>query len=517
MKKLLICGTGLSRRSKPGMAIPAETLYEEFCKMDLDFEVQLLGFESKTSVDANRSFIEKASIVIINSLSTLLQEYSADLLQLLKGKKAFIYLHETEYVLEYSELTNSDRMTGFWRFFKAGGAVLCSTKKQMQYYQSLGVKHASVIYNSMGFDERYSWMRNKLAAGSINIIMIGSIQKRKGPELFDAVANLAKQSHSNLNFTWIGGPTEREGGDYKFSSSVTWKNKVKAEEIYDLYAESDLFFLSSLDDPLPLAATEAAAAGLKIIAYDKTGTAETLAESLGFCAFSEYSPDAAFDAIEKITAKDGKTDYTSAKELFDPPSFARRALSSISALLQEMPNYSHDQNLENLPLKPANLNNKLYGSALCAAMGMAALQVKDHLHTNSSSVNKSFPSFGDYKSIFGRHLLAYEVLALAKLFILQHEHEKAISIIASHLNELFNLRSSISLVTLAMDNYPIDLQREELISRLVLPRFLTQIKMRKSQEAVICAFIGKLLFSEGYECAAQTYQQRASDLGFDYR
>jgi glycosyltransferase involved in cell wall biosynthesis len=58
-----------------------------------------------------------------------------------------------------------------------------------------------------------------------------------------------------------------------------------------------VLFLSSIDDPQPLACLEALALGKRVVAYSGTGTAEIVENIPGCRVFSKYEAPSAIDAI----------------------------------------------------------------------------------------------------------------------------------------------------------------------------------------------------------------------------
>ncbi len=68
--------------------------------------------------------------------------------------------------------------------------------------------------------------------------------------------------------------------------------------------DADLFFLSSIDDPLPLACLEAMALGKRCVVYRKTGISEMLSGIRGCAVYDEYSIDAAMAALQHAFAEE---------------------------------------------------------------------------------------------------------------------------------------------------------------------------------------------------------------------
>jgi len=66
---------------------------------------------------------------------------------------------------------------------------------------------------------------------------------------------------------------------------------------------ADAFFLSSVDDPLPLGCLEAMMLGKRCVVYRQTGVAELIDQVGGCAVFEEYSANAAFGALERSLAE----------------------------------------------------------------------------------------------------------------------------------------------------------------------------------------------------------------------
>lgn len=124
--------------------------------------------------------------------------------------------------------------------------------------------------------------------------MVGSINERKGVELFSKVADLAAKSHPSWQFHWIG--SKATINELYESPMVTWHGWQWNPR--DIVRQCDLFFLSSIDDPCPLAALEALHMGKGCVAYQATGTAELIKEVRGCAVFEEYNEDKALTALE---------------------------------------------------------------------------------------------------------------------------------------------------------------------------------------------------------------------------
>jgi glycosyltransferase involved in cell wall biosynthesis len=134
----------------------------------------------------------------------------------------------------------------------------------------------------------------QLDQSKTHIVMVGSINERKGVELFSQVADLASVAHPDWQFHWIG--SKATTSPLYQSPKVLWHGWQWNPR--DIVRQCDVFFLSSIDDPCPLAALEALQLGKRCVAYRNTGTAE-LIEGLDGCAvFEDHQVSCAYVCIQ---------------------------------------------------------------------------------------------------------------------------------------------------------------------------------------------------------------------------
>lgn len=120
----------------------------------------------------------------------------------------------------------------------------------------------------------------------MRVVAVGSIQARKGTDLFCEAAIKACKRVSHVDFYWIGRPLNFEPGFYDaclervrqsgFEDRIKFCGFVERTDVY--LAQCDLFVLPSRDEPLGLAALEAMAFGKQVIMFDVGGLAELMGE-----------------------------------------------------------------------------------------------------------------------------------------------------------------------------------------------------------------------------------------------
>lgn len=106
---------------------------------------------------------------------------------------------------------------------------------------------------------------------------MGSLQWRKGNDLFLAVARRALETSPDTYFVWVGGHTSTP--EYK-----QWEHDVRLagiadrlvmageqKDIQSYYHAFDVFLLTSREDPFPLVCLESAMAGVPVICFENSG------------------------------------------------------------------------------------------------------------------------------------------------------------------------------------------------------------------------------------------------------
>jgi glycosyltransferase involved in cell wall biosynthesis len=134
------------------------------------------------------------------------------------------------------------------------------------------------------------------------VLGLGTVQLRKGVELFIAVAHrmVQQDTATNYRFVWIG-PNFRPETDFEYSTYLVDQIKrsglakrlailPETPDIEIAYAAADMLLLSSRLDPLPNVALDIMSRGLPVVCFDQTtGLADILdEEGLGDACVAAY-------------------------------------------------------------------------------------------------------------------------------------------------------------------------------------------------------------------------------------
>ena len=207
--------------------------------------------------------------------------------------------------------------------------VLCVSTSQADMFRALGVSDPVVVYNTVPRDTHRARAR-RTPGERPRIVMVGSMQDRKGLDLFSRVAELAYTQGLPWRFAWIGHKTWRIGPSTLLSDRVEWMGALSRDRVREELAASDVFFLSSVDDPMPLSVVEAVQQRLRAVTYHRVGSREVLEGVPGYRSFAEYTPEAALDALRRVLDEEvSEVDYQDVEDLFDIPAFAARMTTAL--------------------------------------------------------------------------------------------------------------------------------------------------------------------------------------------
>lgn len=205
-------------------------------------------------------------------------------------KDTLIYLHDTAYMLK--AFAHQHRLKfRLFRVILKRNTILCVSEQMREYYRKeFGVNRSHVVREAVALSAPPSFDPNFR-----NIVMVGSLDERKGVRLFAEVAELVAAKGLPWHFHWIGALASQSLGT--LSKHVRWWGWLDTP--LECVNRADIFFLSSVDDPLPLACLEAMALGKRCVAYRETGIAELIDGVRGCAVFEHYTAADATGALEK--------------------------------------------------------------------------------------------------------------------------------------------------------------------------------------------------------------------------
>jgi glycosyltransferase involved in cell wall biosynthesis len=240
-------------------------------------------------------------------------------------KDVLIYLHDTEYMISRFARSHPFKFRFFKRILSRNPILVVSKQMEAYYRRDLGVQHCHVVREAVSLTAIPDF-----DPAQRHIVMVGSLDERKGVGLFSEVARLAREEGRNWRFHWVGALASQSVGD--LSPCVQWWGWQDSPA--EFVRKADVFFLSSVDDPLPLACLEAISLGKRCLVYRGTGVAELL-EGVGGCSvMEEYSGAQALQCIDTILGQE--PDFTKLREIAaheaSLPAFAEKLNYLLKAL-----------------------------------------------------------------------------------------------------------------------------------------------------------------------------------------
>ncbi|MEU6350015.1 glycosyltransferase family 4 protein [Streptomyces sp. NPDC047072] len=327
-RSLAVLGLGFSYVT--GVAIPVLT-YTQALLAQSPVDIRYYDLGAYTRSEDVMAELEGAEVVLINSLAPFWRSALAnELVQALQdaGKSVVLYAHETEYVMNFEGGQHTLRHEEMLRLLPKL-KVLCVSTSQADMFRQLGVSDPVVVYNTVPRDTHRARAR-RTPGERPRIVMVGSMQDRKGLDLFSRVAELAYTQGLPWRFAWIGHKTWRIGPSTLLSDRVEWMGALSRDRVREELAASDVFFLSSVDDPMPLSVVEAVQQRLRAVTYHRVGSREVLEGVAGYRSFAEYTPEAALEALRRVLDEEvSETDYQDVEDLFDIDAFAARMTTAL--------------------------------------------------------------------------------------------------------------------------------------------------------------------------------------------
>lgn len=234
--------------------------------------------------------------VIFNSIGIFERSDAAvEVLAQLEPRNHCLYLHETAFTMRRFAEQQPARCNRLLPWLR-DVSVFCVSRKQADFFRATyGVRQTHVVYNTTSLPPTGGAATGE-APGRPVIAMVGTVQRRKGADLFSEVADLAARDGHDWAFEWIGHETEEAASLY-LSGNVAWRGRLEGPALTEAMQQVDTLFLSSMDDPFPLSVLEAIRLGKRVVCFAETGIEEVIRGLPGAAVFDAYTAEAALAAL----------------------------------------------------------------------------------------------------------------------------------------------------------------------------------------------------------------------------
>ena len=282
--------------SKTGGYRPIKNYVEETSSQGR--ETALIDLRKLDRTKKGKIVFPKAKRTIVNSIAAFEWKAVNDFLAS-RNEGVYLYLHEMDWIFNRIKREQPDLFDAIAEGMRRH-PVLCVSQLQKDYIdRTFSTPFTKLIYNVArdgNLDPAMVKMEPEVANAEKLVLMVGTIQNRKGPQLYGQVADLAKARGLPYRFLWAGHQTEDVG---ELSENVEWLGHQPTDELQKLLRQVDRFMLTSHDDPFPLSCLEALSWGVPIVSYHYSGICEIIDGMPGCGVFYTRDADDALNELER--------------------------------------------------------------------------------------------------------------------------------------------------------------------------------------------------------------------------
>ncbi|MFC6791474.1 glycosyltransferase [Methylobacterium komagatae] len=214
------------------------------------------------------------------------------------------------------------------------------------------------MYKNLVFDTPAK-LREKLGIpkSSKIVINVGYADLRKGVDLFIQVARFSWTQRDDLHFVWLGG-RDADVKAWLASDSPNMHFLEFTNDVGAVLSESDIFLLTSREDPFPSVVLEALSFGLPVVGFEEAGGASELLANPNLGRVVPLGDvAAAFDAVVTLLEDPGSDHKESGRSFradfihrnFDFGDYCADLLKLIGGYCRVsviVPNYNYGQYIE---------------------------------------------------------------------------------------------------------------------------------------------------------------------------
>ena len=230
--------------------------------------------------------LEQHDRVLINGLQQICNvRHLADAVQRqTRRRSVYGYLHETRWILDRLPEDQKERVR---RTLPHLDLMLCA-QRQLEDFAPYGVprSHRIICNPSLKPSLCRPEVQTRAQRQRGRVLMSGSIKERKGVHLFNACAE--RLHPMGIDFGWAG---HIRDSSVPLSAVVTHYGHLGSEALQRTLHQTDVFFLSSLEDTFPLAAVEAYLHGCKLLLPRTTGLVDVLEGCSGVLIYEDHTVD----------------------------------------------------------------------------------------------------------------------------------------------------------------------------------------------------------------------------------
>ncbi len=165
---------------------------------------------------------------------------------------------------------NAYTATGAKITFEAADAIICYTDTEKEELVSIGVEREKIKVIHNGIDTNHFVPSEKSYLENKRLLWIGRYAKGKGVEYLIEALSILKLEYPEITLTLVGkGPDKdkivKQIKELGLEKNIILKDFILNSEIVQLYQQSSVFVLSSLEEGVPRTILEAMSCGIPVV------------------------------------------------------------------------------------------------------------------------------------------------------------------------------------------------------------------------------------------------------------
>jgi glycosyltransferase involved in cell wall biosynthesis len=283
------------------------SMHDDFVREFGDIIYPPVSYEFKDKLEIARKIIDsvKPDIVYANSIGT--HPYAIEARK--KNIPTIFHIHELEEGFKWGLMNVNKKYFNNW----ADKFIAVSDKVKDLLINKMKCDESKIeLFNAFVSSEEIIGKVNEISLEDVNlemgkkdnekiIVSIGEVGSRKGTDLFIDAHKILKKKGCKFKFVWIGPMRFRE------QIENSYKNRDKdflflgeKSNPYPYLNASDVFVLSSREDPFPLVALESMVLGKPIVAFKESGGMPRVIEGCCGINVKEMNAESLADSIEEL-------------------------------------------------------------------------------------------------------------------------------------------------------------------------------------------------------------------------
>jgi len=205
-----------------------------------------------------------------------------------KQGRIYGYLHETRWILDRLPDDQKQRVRSTIPYLD----LLLCCQRQCADFAPYGTPKSHTILHNPTLPATSSRLSRR---NSGQILMSGSVKERKGVGLFNACAE--RLTPEGFRFHWAG---QIRDTATPLNAVVTHHGHLSSHDLQRVLRNTEIFFLSSIEDTFPLAAIEAYLHGCKVLLPRSTGLVDVLEGRSGVLIYDDHQVDTVVPLLQQL-------------------------------------------------------------------------------------------------------------------------------------------------------------------------------------------------------------------------